>query len=389
MNNSKIDFFIIDHTPIGGVERVTCTLMNLLLSNKIGIDYLITLHTNYDEPHFPFPKEVNYINLNCSKDEIEDKIFEQFIKLKIKNLIFQGDNMSISIALMKAAKRAGVVAIPQYHGSPHAYLDKYISINDIVKKPYLIFKYIFGQVFRPFKLLKLKKYLMLAEHGVACVSKGSAEEIKNLFKKSLIIRDRIFTIYNPLTFDLKKIVFDGANKKKQIVYLSRLEKKHKNSYLVIKAWNLIAHKYPEWELHILGDGSIKNKMEHFANKKNLKNVFFHGMVTEISEYLSKSKISILSSNCEGLGMGIVESICYKNAIVTTLSNGGIVDLVQHKVSGLLVPRNDYQALAHSVEILMNDEQLRIKYANTSYEILNNFSNDLIVNQWKAHFGLNL
>ncbi|WP_300100096.1 glycosyltransferase [Flavobacterium sp.] len=290
---------------------------------------------------------------------------------------------------MKAAKRAGVIAIPQYHGSPHAYLDKYIFFDDIIKNPFLIFKYMVGKIFRPFKLLKLKKYLMLAEYGVACVSKGSAEEIKNLFKKSLIIRDRIFTIYNPLTFDLKEIVLDEVNKKNHIVYLSRLEKKHKNSSLVIKAWSLIAHKYPEWELHILGDGSIKNQMESFANKKNLKNVFFHGMVMGISEYLSESKISILSSNCEGLGMGIVESICHKNAIVSTLSNGGIVDLIKHKVSGLLVPRNDYRAFAKSIEMLMNDEKLRIKYVNASYEVLNNFSDESIVSEWKKRFGLSL
>lgn len=389
MNCSKIDFFIVDHTPIGGVQRVSCTLMNLLLLNKIGIDYLITQHNDYEKPHFSYPKQVEYINLNCSKDLIEDKLYEQFVKLNIKNIIFSGDNMSISIALLKAAKRAGVIAIPQYHGSPHAYLDKYISNHEMMKNPYFAFKYLITQIFRPFKLLKLKKYLILAEHGVACVSHGSAEEIRNLYKNSSIINDRVFTIYNPLTFELNNIVYDGKSKKNHIVYLSRLEKKHKNSFLVIKAWNLIAHKYPDWELHILGDGSLNDPMKNFAKQNKLTNVFFHGMVTEISKFLSISKISILSSNCEGLGMGIVESICYKNAIVSTLSNGGIIDLVKHEVSGLLVPRNDHKAFAQSIEKLMNNEELRIKYANASYEILNNFSDELIVNQWKTRFGLNL
>ncbi|WP_413997725.1 glycosyltransferase [Flavobacterium sp. W1B] len=387
MNNSKIDFFLIDHTPVGGVERVGCDLINLFLSNGIDVDYLITQHNDYEKPHFPYPKEIKYINLDCSTADLEERLYESFLNLKIKKLIFAGDNMSISIALLKAAKRAGVIAIPQYHGSPHAYLDKYISLRDMLGNPYLFFKYLVAKSFRPFKLLKLKKYLLLAEHGVACVSQGSADEIKKLYKNSRAIIDRVFTIYNPLHLGLDRIDCNINEKNNTIVYLSRLEEKHKNSFLAIKAWNEIAHKYPNWELHILGDGSISEKMKGYVADNKLTNVVFYGMVKDVASHLSKSKISILTSNCEGLGMGVLESICYKNAIVSTLSNGGIIDLVEDQISGLLVPRNDYKAFAQSMEKIMNNEQLRIKYVNESYKILSKFSDDGIISEWKKRFNL--
>jgi glycosyltransferase involved in cell wall biosynthesis len=387
MNKLVVDFFIIDHTPIGGVERVTCSLTNLFVDSGITVDYLISMYNEYDKPHFPYSDKIKFYNLNCTKKELEEKLYQHFIELKIKNLIFAGDNMTISIALLKAAKRAGVKAIPQYHGSPHAYLDKYISFKDITKKPVLLFKYLIAKIFRPFKYLKLKKYLTHAENGVACVSKGSAEELKKLYKKSPALLDRIFTIYNPLHIDVQSISTDINNKKNTIVYLSRLEDKHKNSFLTVKAWNEIAHNYPDWELHILGDGAISDKMKHFVSKKKIANTVFHGLVNDIAPHLSSSKISILSSNCEGLGMGIVESICYRNAIVSTESNGGIVDLVQNEISGLLVPRNDYKAFASSMEKLMLNDDLRISYAKESYKVLQAFTNDKIIEQWKSRFQL--
>lgn len=386
-NNLKVDFFIIDNTPIGGVERVTCSLINLFLEKGIKVDYVISMQNKFEKPHFLYPEISSYINLNCSSKELEEKLYQQFIALEIKNLIFQGDNMSISIALLKAAKRAGVKAIPQYHGSPHAYLDKYISASDIVKNPYLALKYLFASAARPFKLHKLKKYLLFAENGIACVSYGSANEIKKIFKNSQVINERVFTIYNPLHLELQNITTDINQKSNNMVYLSRLENKHKNSFLVVKAWNEIAHKYANWQLDILGDGAISDKMKNYVDEKKITNVVFHGMITEIAPYLSKSKISILTSNCEGLGMGIIESICYKNAVVCTKSDGGITDLVKHKKSGLIVARNDHKAFAESMEKLMNDEQLRTEYANESYKIASNFSDEKIIEQWRRRFEL--
>ena len=86
-------------------------------------------------------------------------------------------------------------------------------------------------------------------------------------------------------------------------------------------------------------------------------------------------------------MGILESICYKNAVVCTKSDGGITDLVKHEKSGLIVDRNDHEAFARSMEKLMNDDQLRTEYANESYKIASNFSDEEIIEEWRKRFEL--
>ena len=177
------------------------------------------------------------------------------------------------------------------------------------------------------------------------------------------------------------ISLDSDIKKNHIVYISRLEKKHKNSFLVIKAWGVIAKKYPSWELHILGDGSLKPKMEKFSIENTINNVFFHGFVNNVSEYLKEGKISVLSSNCEGLGMGILESISYKNAIVSTKSDGGITDLVSHEFNGLLVPKDDYESFSRAVEKLINNDNLIKEYAENGFSLLDDFSESKIIEKW--------
>lgn len=387
MSDFEIDFFLIDYTSNGGVERVTTSLIRLFNTNNIKVNNLISLYAKNNLPHFDFPKEINYVVLNSSKKKLETQIYNQFIKLNCKKIIFQGDNMTISIAILKAAKKANIIAIPQYHGSPYAYLNRYITINNILKNPLNGLKWFYSIIQEPFKKQKLKKFLLLSNNGVVCVSNGVRYELTEIFRKFPSIKKRLYTIYNPLSFNILSREEDNFSKKNQVVYVSRLESKHKNSFLVIKAWNLITKNHPDWELHILGDGSLKQKMVEFSIKNDINNIYFHGFVYNVSSFLKSTKISVLSSNCEGLGMGVVESISYKNAIVSTKSDGGISDLVLHQFSGLLVPKNDYKLFAKAIELLINDEKLRSTYANNGISLLDGFSDEEIIKKWLNVFKI--
>ena len=380
MSDLEIDFFLIDYTSVGGVERVTDTLIKLFMHNGIKVNNLFSLRASNVIPHFPFSKEMNFVTLECDKNQIEDKLYKQIIKLNTKILLFQGDNMSISLAVLKAAKRANIIAIPQYHGSPFAYLKKYIGVREIVNNPLKLLNLTLSAIQYPFKKDKLKKFLENSEYGVACVSYGSANELKELFNKNEKIKSNIFTIYNPISITAQKI--NLSDKKNHVVYISRLENKHKNSFLALRSWSRIANQFPEWELHILGDGSLKKKMELYAKNNIIKNVIFHGFVSNVTDYLKESKISILSSNCEGLGMGVLESIVHSNVIVATKSDGGISDLVIDNKTGFLVDKNDDKNFSLKLKKLIEDEELTLKFIKESNEILEKFDNNDILNKWK-------
>ena len=123
-------------------------------------------------------------------------------------------------------------------------------------------------------------------------------------------------------------------------------------------------------------------MENFCVQQQLNDVTFTGMVNNVQPYLQTSSISILTSDCEGLGMGLLESACYKNALVVTKADGGVTDIVEEGITGYLVPRNDDAGLAEKMSLLMNDAAARNTMGNNAYKKLAHFNDATIVALWK-------
>src|SRR5690606_7796482 len=139
----------------------------------------------------------------------------------VGTLIFQGDNMTIALAILEACKKARCRGILHYHGSPYAYLRKYIYIGDILENPINIGKLLLSKVAYPFKKRKLKKVLDNATDGLVCVSEGTAEELRNIFDLSEGQGENILSIHNPLTFDVPESQGpDRPQKEKVIIYVS-------------------------------------------------------------------------------------------------------------------------------------------------------------------------
>ncbi|MEO6538453.1 MAG: glycosyltransferase, partial [Ferruginibacter sp.] len=304
------------------------------------------------------------------------------IEKKITTLIFQGDNMTTALQVQRAAANAGCKAILHYHGSPFGYLKKYIYKTDILMNPFLIFKLIWAAILYPFKKIKLQKVINNAEDGFVCVSYGAANEIHAIYNLKQTVSSNIKTIHNPLTFKPAESVNNFEHKKKIIVYISRLHRKHKNSMLVLKAWQKIEKENPDWQLQIIGDGQLKNKMIKYVEDDKIKNVLFTGMVNNVDEFLIQSSISVLSSDCEGLGMGLLESAVYRNAIVATKSDGGVVDIVEDHITGYLVPRNNSLLFAEKLQDLISDKNTRERMGNSLYEKMQGFSDEKILAEWK-------
>lgn len=379
---SKTAFFIIDYSITGGVERVNANLCRLFMANGIETGFIISLRSANDTPDIKYPPHLKTIVLfpDGKEKNIADKLQFVIKEHAITTLIFQGDNMTITLAVQEAAKRAKCRAILHYHGSPYGYLKKYIYTRDILQKPVNAFKLAWSHIVYPFKKMKLKKVIMQSADGFVCVSEGVRSELFDLFSFSMDTISRIISIPNPLTFDISEPAF--YRKETKVVYVSRLHRKHKNSMMALLAWKLIHKKYPAWKLYVIGDGALKKSMEAYCRKHDLSNVIFTGMINNVQDYLQNSSISILTSDCEGLGMGLLESASYKNALLVTRADGGITDIVEEAVTGYLVPRNDIACFAEKLSLLMSNEDLRNKMGDNAYRKLARFDDNIILARWK-------
>jgi glycosyltransferase involved in cell wall biosynthesis len=125
----------------------------------------------------------------------------------------------------------------------------------------------------------------------------------------------------------------------------------KGADVLLSAWKELSTKYDNIELHFFGNLQIE------VSGYSLKNVFFHGFVTqaELIESLSFCHVSILPTFFEGSSYAIYQSMAMALAIITTANAGSIIE---HGKNGLIIPYGSVEALISSLEILIEKPLLR-------------------------------
>lgn len=111
-----------------------------------------------------------------------------------------------------------------------------------------------------------------------------------------------------------------------------------------------------------------------------KEVLFLGKRDDIPALLHLSDIFVLPSLIENQSVSLIESqIAGKAAIVS--DSGGLPEMVDHKVTGLLTPVGDITALADNLEKLLRDDTYRTKLgANAKKWGIEHWSMDSMIKQ---------
>ncbi len=106
-----------------------------------------------------------------------------------------------------------------------------------------------------------------------------------------------------------------------------------------------------------GEGSQRERLEKLVMKLGLKEeVFFAGFVSDVPAFLSTIDIFALPSVNEGLGVAVLEAMAAGRPVVASRV-GGIPELVEDRITGVLVPPEDPQALAEAISQLASEKPL--------------------------------
>jgi glycosyltransferase involved in cell wall biosynthesis len=88
-------------------------------------------------------------------------------------------------------------------------------------------------------------------------------------------------------------------------------------------------------------------------------VIVREQVSDIEDYVQAADIGLFTSDMESFCLSILEAMCFACPSVAT-AVGGIPEVVEPGVSGILVPPGDPGAVARSVESLIADTALRAR-----------------------------
>ena len=98
--------------------------------------------------------------------------------------------------------------------------------------------------------------------------------------------------------------------------------------------------------------------------------------------MRQASIFVLTSKLEGLGLSILEAREMKVPCVAFDIKMGPKELINNGVDGYLVEPFDCIEMARKIEKLINDPELRERFAENAFLCMDEFRIDKIVGQWK-------
>lgn len=174
-----------------------------------------------------------------------------------------------------------------------------------------------------------------------------------------------------LNLGANKLIRNKSNLK--ILYIGWLEKE-KGINELIHAIRALIHKKYKIELILIGDGSIRNKIEKFIAKNEInKYIKLKGWLKskEIKNYLKEADIFILPSWQEGMPNSLIEAV--SSGIPSIVSSVGVIpNYFRHLENILLIEPKNITNLQESIEVLINDYDLRKKLSHNGVLTAKNF-----------------
>jgi L-malate glycosyltransferase len=159
-----------------------------------------------------------------------------------------------------------------------------------------------------------------------------------------------------------------------------------NVACILRAFAKIQQKFPDAKLIIAGDGSQRRMLESLARKLKLEHVEFRGRVApnRMNELYDEAHIFLNSSNIDNMPGSILESFASGVPVVST-SAGGIRCIVSHGKNGLLVPRNDHEAMASLAIQLLESPEFATSIARHAYEECSAYTWPAVRESWLAAY----
>lgn len=369
----------------GGVQRVTSVLTDYFEKQNNVVYFLSCKRNNKEKKinqrQYFLPDQNNIYNLNNIQFYIE------FIKDKnidiVVNQAAQGGGMVKFCNFGKAHKNIKIISV--VHNS---LLGNVLNFTSSHSKQIARFKLPFLNYFLTTSfskkllfaiyILKYKKAYKLmcnCSDKVVLLSKEYFGELKSFVSDCDFYN--VIAIANPCT--IPKPIED-FNKINEILYVGRIDVEQKKVDLVLKVWEKIYKRHPNWSLSIVGDGIDKSNLENEANKLGLERLNFHGLQNPIPFY-QRAKFLCMTSAYEGFPLVLAEAQIFGTIPIVFNSFASVGDIVKDNENGFLIESFDLRSYAITLSSILEDEEktniMSLNCKNSAKE----FSVESIGRQW--------
>lgn len=378
--------FLLRSLDIGGLEVVTAVLANKFVSEGQHVSvFAFEKRSGNVVPRFGKEIEITIAGEYRKSKKNVDLLRKLLEKNKIDVVINQWGLPLIPIkTLCEAKKGFPVKVISVYHNDPlqngriQGVKTQIQHINNPLKKSLLIMK---KKLYRIVTGCAMR-YIYQKSDVFEVLSPSFVSHFQQFTWLKNIPKLRVQT--NPITIDIDGFEYRSEEKRKEIIYVGRVDYTQKRVYRVIETWAQLEHHFPDWQLTIVGDGEERVNIEHMVHDLELGNVNFEGFQSPRS-YYERASILILTSEFEGFPLVLAECMSFGVVPAVYGSYSAVYDIIEDGVDGIIIPKTgegfNVFVMAERIYNLMDDNNKLNSMALAAIEKSKNYSIDKIYNQW--------
>ena len=145
----------------------------------------------------------------------------------------------------------------------------------------------------------------------------------------------------------------------------------------LAAAKVIAERRPDAKFVLVGDGPQRVELENLARSQGLNNqVRFLGFRDDILDIVNCFDLFVMTSHHEGIPIVLLEGMVLKRPVVA-MSVGGIPEVIEDNISGLLVKSGDVEHVAEAcLELLDHPDRARMLGEAARRRVETEFSMDV-------------
>jgi glycosyltransferase involved in cell wall biosynthesis len=145
---------------------------------------------------------------------------------------------------------------------------------------------------------------------------------------------------------------------------------NKGHLVLLEAVRRVQSRYPRLRARLVGRDFTNGRVFQEAALRGLADTYTAvGFAADVRPHLSGATIAVLPSLYrEGMPTALLEAMRAGTPIVATRV-GGVAEVVEHGVTGLLVPPGDAHALAEAIGRLLEDDAERVRLAGNGRRLV--------------------
>lgn len=198
---------------------------------------------------------------------------------------------------------------------------------------------------------------------IIIISNNEKRLITKQLKNKNALNNKIIVVKNGV-IDMANTIQPSPSDSPFVFCLASRIVKNKGVGDAIEAFRIASTelKGADLRLAIYGDGADLDLFRQQASE--IKGVEFHGHQSKVLEKVAHANVYILPSYQEGFSIALLEATMLGKAIIATDVDSNS-EIVEHKVSGLLVPSHSPEQLAAAMVELYTHPELGKQYAKNA------------------------